>query len=105
MAVRCLIARIMGLINRFWAIFVIATKRILSQPWMALATVIGMVFAISLTMSVPLYASSVYNRIFLQSVNKTSEARKPKQFSPLYLPFSIRHQHEREFAVAGPGFD
>ena len=58
----------MRIFNRFWAIFVIAIKRILSQPWMALATVLGMIFAISLTMSVPLYTSSVYNRIFLQRV-------------------------------------
>ena len=58
----------MRIFNRFWAIFVIAIKRILSQPSMALASVLGMIFAISLTMSVPLYTSSVYNRIFLQRV-------------------------------------
>ncbi len=87
LAARSRIASIMGLVNRFWAIFVIATKRILSQPWMALATVIGMVFAISLTMSVPLYASSVYNRIFLQSVNKTSDAENPNNFPPFTFLF------------------
>lgn len=61
----------MRIFYRFWAIFVIAIKRILSQPWMALATILGMIFAISLTMSVPLYASSVYNRIFLSRVGLT----------------------------------
>ncbi len=79
---------LMRLINRFWAIFVIATKRILSQPWMALATVMGMIFAISLSMSVPLYASSVYNRIFLRQVGveegETSARASHPPFAFLY---------------------
>lgn len=63
----------MRIVYRFWAIFIIAGKRILSQPWMALATTLGMIFAISLSMSVPLYASSVYNRIFLHQVSGLTE--------------------------------
>src|SRR5512146_1111020 len=64
----------MRIFNRFWAIFVIAIKRILSQPGMALATILGIIFAISLTMSVPLYTSSVYNRIFLQRVGYIADS-------------------------------
>jgi len=77
----------MRILNRFWAIFIIAIKRILSQPWMALATVLGMVFAISLTMSVPLYASSVYNRIFLQSVG-ISNTEGEEGFPPFTFLFT-----------------
>lgn len=75
----------MSVLNRFRSIFVIAIKRILSQPWMALASMLGMILAISLTMSVPLYASSVYNRIFLQAVGGRQnpadvQARPPFSF-------------------------
>ena len=72
----------MRIFYRFWSIFVIAIKRIMSQPGMALATVLGMIFAISLTMSVPLYASSVYNSIFLQRVGVNPEAGKEQPFPP-----------------------
>ncbi|MBE0698535.1 MAG: FtsX-like permease family protein, partial [Anaerolineaceae bacterium] len=78
----------MRILYRFWSIFIIATKRILSQPWMALATVLGMIFAISLTMSVPLYASSVYNRIFLQRVGFSPDDEKTSNFPPFTFLFT-----------------
>lgn len=79
----------MRILLRFWAIFVIAIKRILSQPWMALATMLGMIFAISLTMSVPLYASSVYNRIFLQRIGYIEEeGSKSQPFPPFTFLFT-----------------
>jgi putative ABC transport system permease protein len=78
----------MRILYRFWSIFVIATKRILSQPWMALATVLGMIFAISLTMSVPLYASSVYNRIFLQRVGYSETEEEKSNFPPFTFLFT-----------------
>jgi hypothetical protein len=52
----------MKVIMRAVAIFVVALKRLLSQPGLALATGIGLVAAIALTMSVPLYADAVYYR-------------------------------------------
>jgi putative ABC transport system permease protein len=78
----------MRILNRFWAIFVIAFKRILSQPGMAVATVLGMIFAISLTMSVPLYTSSVYNRIFLQRVGYIADDQSD-QSSQQFPPFTF----------------
>lgn len=78
----------MRIFLRFWATFVIATKRILSQPWMALATVLGMIFAISLTMSVPLYASSVYNSIFLQEVGLAEDSGSTQPFPPFTFLFT-----------------
>jgi putative ABC transport system permease protein len=80
----------MQIFNRFWAIFVIAIKRIFSQPWMALATVLGMIFAISLSMSVPLYASSVYNRIFLQRVGVIPGETN----TPSHPPFSFLYTYD-----------
>ena len=53
----------MSVILRTWAILVVALKRLFSQKGLALATVIGLVAAVALTMSVPLYADAVYYRI------------------------------------------
>ncbi len=78
----------MRIFNRFWATVVIAVKRIFSQPWMALATVLGMIFAISLTMSVPLYASSVYNSIFLRQVGLGEEEGAARAFPPFTFLFT-----------------
>src|SRR5512142_1982713 len=80
----------MRIINRFWATFIIAIKRILSQPGMALATVLGMIFAISLTMSVPLYTSSVYNRIFLQRIGYLADktTTQASNFPPFTFLFT-----------------
>lgn len=81
----------MRILYRFWAIFIIAGKRILSQPWMALATTLGMIFAISLSMSVPLYASSVYNQIFLHQVGgvaEEGEASSGKSHPPFSFLFT-----------------
>lgn len=84
----------MRLVNRFWAIFVIATKRILSQPWMALATVMGMIFAISLSMSVPLYASSVYNRVFLQEVGVEEGEAASRATRSSHPPFAFLYNYD-----------
>ena len=36
----------MNVILRAWAIFVVATKRLLSQRWLALATVVGVLIEV-----------------------------------------------------------
>jgi putative ABC transport system permease protein len=60
----------MGVIRRLRAIFVVVAKRVVSQPWLMLATVLGLVISIALMMSIPLYADAVYHRIFLQNIAK-----------------------------------
>src|SRR6185436_21046542 len=53
----------MGALFRVWAICVVATKRLFSQRGLALATVLGLVASVALTMSVPLYSDAVYYRV------------------------------------------
>src|ERR1051326_1431349 len=53
----------MSALFRIWAIGVVATKRLFSQRGLALATVVGLVASVALTMSVPLYADAVYYRV------------------------------------------
>ncbi|MCJ7736879.1 MAG: FtsX-like permease family protein [Anaerolineae bacterium] len=56
---------------RAWAIFVVAAKRLLSQPWLALATAVGLLVSVALTLSVPLYADAVYYRVLREELTQT----------------------------------
>ena len=58
----------MQILQRLRAIFVIVAKRITSQPGLILATILGLVIAIALMISIPLYADAVYHRIFLKNI-------------------------------------
>lgn len=59
----------MRIVLRIWAIFLVAIRRLLSQKGLNLATLIGLVVAIALSLSIPLYADAVYYRIFRQELN------------------------------------
>jgi putative ABC transport system permease protein len=68
----------MRILLRIWAIFVVVTKRILSQRGLVLAAIAGMTAAVALVMSVPLYADAVYYRTFRTNLSATvSEASAP----------------------------
>lgn len=58
----------MGFLNRFRAVVVVVAKRVSSQPWLVFATVLGLVVAIGLIMSIPIYADAVYHRIFIANL-------------------------------------
>jgi putative ABC transport system permease protein len=58
----------MNILLRTWAIFVVAAKRLFSQRWLALATALGLVASVALTMSTPLYADAVYYRVFREEL-------------------------------------
>lgn len=70
----------MRTILRGWAIVVVAIKRLLAQRWLALALMAGLITAIALVMSIPLYADAVYYRILqdeLASVGTGSTVKRP----------------------------
>ncbi len=58
----------MNILLRTWAIFVVATKRLFSQRWLALATAVGLVTSVALIMSIPLYADAVYYRVLREEL-------------------------------------
>lgn len=53
----------MKFLLQIWAIFVVAVKRLYAQKGLALSALLGLIAAISLTLSVPLYADAVYFRV------------------------------------------
>ncbi|MGB5052322.1 MAG: ABC transporter permease, partial [Caldilineaceae bacterium] len=61
----------MAILLRGWAIVVVAVKRLLAQRWLALALVTGLITAIALVMSIPLYADAVYYQILQDELGAT----------------------------------
>ena len=49
-----------GILLRAWAVLIVTIKRLLSQRWLALATTLGLVASVALTVSIPLYTDAVY---------------------------------------------
>jgi putative ABC transport system permease protein len=66
----------MNFLLRIWATFLIAVRRILAQRWLALATVLGLIAAITLIMSIPLYADAVYYRVLQEELTKAGQGVK-----------------------------
>ncbi|MBX2998701.1 MAG: ABC transporter permease [Caldilineaceae bacterium] len=69
----------MGALLRTWAIVVVAAKRLLAQRWLALATVAGLVAAVALVISIPLYADAVYYRILEQQLSAANSSEYVKR--------------------------
>ena len=57
-----------ALVATGWSTIRVVTKRIISHPGLMLATTLGLVIALALMMSIPLYADAVYHRIFLKNI-------------------------------------
>ncbi|GAB4445371.1 MAG: hypothetical protein Kow00120_15390 [Anaerolineae bacterium] len=57
---------------------IVAVKRILAQPGLAVATILGLVVAIALTMSVPLYTDAVYYSIFVKNLSAPEQGAVPR---------------------------
>jgi len=74
-----------------WAIFIIAVKRITSQKGLALASLVGLVFSIALTTSIPAYTDAVYFRLFNLSLSlDQATAQSQPQQSLFSLLFSYQ---------------
>jgi putative ABC transport system permease protein len=69
----------MGVLLRSWSIIAIAIKRLLSQRGLVLAATLGLAAAISLTLSIPLYADAIYYRIFERQVTGSVDDEQANQ--------------------------
>src|SRR6476619_1817696 len=65
------------------SIFLVAARRLWSTRWLALASGVGLIVVISLTLAVPLYADATYHRILEKDVAAWGEHRRPP-FSYMY---------------------
>ena len=57
-----------ALVLRLWSIVHLAARRLLSERGLASATALGLVAAVALTMSIPLYADAVYFRLLRETI-------------------------------------
>ncbi len=76
----------MGYLLRSFSIIVVAVKRLLAQRGLVLAATLGFAAAISLTLSIPLYADAIYYRIFEAKVTDVDEDNQQVTQRP---PFSF----------------
>ncbi len=79
----------MNAIRRFWAIFIVTIKRIGAQRGLTLATSLGVISAVALTMSIPIYSDAVYQDILKAQVSSDENAsdytRPPFAFMYRYV--------------------
>jgi len=80
----------MSSILRLWAIFVVTIKRVLTQRGLALATSLGLVAAVALTMSIPIYADAVYQNILKREVADSSPGEGKQATRP---PFAFMFRY------------
>ncbi|MCS7061728.1 MAG: FtsX-like permease family protein, partial [Anaerolineae bacterium] len=59
------------------ATFVVATRRLWATRWLALAGAVGLLSVVALTLSIPLYADSVYFRILKTELTATENGLRP----------------------------
>ena len=67
---------------RAWSILIVAVKRLLAQRGLALATLLGLVAAVALTTSIPLYAEAVYYRVLSEGLFSDATGYKGDAIRP-----------------------
>ena len=84
----------MNLHARIWSTFLIALRRLLAQRWLALATALGLVAAIAMIISIPLYSDAVYFRVLQEELQKADQVVKGGQVAKgeqKSFPFLFRY--------------
>lgn len=71
-------------IRTFFAVFLVAARRLWSTRWLALAGAVGLMVVVALTLCIPLYADAVYNRIFNNELRASSEGAKRPPYSFMF---------------------
>lgn len=83
----------MNFVLRFFAIFIITAKRMFAQRGLVLATTLGIVSAVALSMSIPIYSDGVYQTI-LESTVGPSTSDNSLTFRP---PFAFMYRYVGEW--------
>jgi putative ABC transport system permease protein len=93
----------MMVLRQIWAILVVAYKRLLTQPSLAIATTVGLTAAVALVLSVPLYADATQFRLLrAQLINEKGAA----DYAPLeYVYHYDGTQHDGPQWEAGQPID
>ena len=69
---------------RIRAIFIVAVKRLLAQPLLSLATIVGLTVAVALVLTIPIYSESVAFRILTERLTEGPDRINRPPFSFLF---------------------
>jgi len=69
---------------RFRAVVILAFGRLLAQPLLTSATIVGLTVAVALILTIPIYAESVAFRILTERLTEESENVNRPPFSYLF---------------------
>ena len=72
------------MILRTRAIFTVAIKRLLAQPLLSLATIVGLTVAVALVLTIPIYAESVAFRVLTERLTEGPDRVNRPPFSFLF---------------------
>ncbi|MEJ5200293.1 MAG: FtsX-like permease family protein, partial [Anaerolineae bacterium] len=79
----------MGILLRGWAILIVAAKRLVAQRGLALAVILGLIAAVGMAVSLPLYADAVNYRVLQEQLTATpgsaAVSRPPFAFMFMYM--------------------
>jgi putative ABC transport system permease protein len=79
----------MSLFSRFWSVIKVATKHLLSQMGLTLATALGLITAVGLVMSIPLYTDGVYYRLLSEGWGETTTGPADASDGQVLPPFAF----------------
>jgi putative ABC transport system permease protein len=83
----------MKFILRFFAIFIITTKRMFAQRGLVLATTLGIISAVALSMSIPIYSDGVY-----QTILESAEGPASSDSATFRPPFAFLYRYVGEWS-------
>ncbi len=69
---------------RIRAIFIVAVKRLLAQPLLSLATIVGLTVAVALVLTIPIYSESVAFRILTERLTEGPDRINRPPFSYMF---------------------
>ncbi len=80
------------MILRTRAIFIVAIKRLLAQPLLSLATIVGLTVAVALVLTIPIYAESVAFRVLTERLTEGPDRVNRPPFSFLFSYIGSWHE-------------
>ena len=81
-----------ALVQQIWATIGVAFKRLLTQRFLSIAAIAGLMVASGFILSIPLYADATYFRLFREELfagNKAKLANKAVDYAPMAFTFDL----------------
>jgi putative ABC transport system permease protein len=87
-----IISGFVSFIRLSWATIGVAFKRLLTQRFLSMAAIVGLMVASGFILSIPLYADATYFRLFREELfagNEAKLANRPVDYAPMSFTFNL----------------